>query len=48
MFYSGIDLHKDNCFISTINDDGELVQQGRVANVPEALLAYFARLSGTG
>ena len=46
MFYSGIDLHKDNCFISTINDDGELVQQGRVANVPEALLAYFARLSG--
>jgi transposase len=44
MFYSGIDLHKDNCFITTINDAGELVQQQRVANVPEALLAYFAPL----
>jgi transposase len=44
MFYSGIDLHKDNCFITTINDAGDLVQQERVANVPEALLAYFARL----
>ena len=46
MFYSGVDLHKDNCFITTINDDGELVQQERVANVPEALLAYFSRLGG--
>ena len=44
MYYSGIDLHKDNCFITTINDAGELVQQQRVANVPEALLAYFGRL----
>ena len=44
MYYSGIDLHKDNCFITTINDAGELVQQERVANVPEMLLAYFARL----
>jgi len=43
MFYSGIDLHKDNCFITTINDAGERVQQERVANVPELLLAYFAR-----
>ena len=44
MYYSGIDLHKDNCFITTINDAGGLVQQERVANVPEAVLAYFARL----
>jgi transposase len=38
------DLHKDNSFITTINDAGAVVQQERVANVPEVLLAYFARL----
>jgi transposase len=44
MFYSGIDLHKDNSFITTINDAGVLVQQERVPNEPEALLSYFARI----
>lgn len=44
MFYSGIDLHKDNCFITTINEAGDLVQQERIANNPELLLAYFARV----
>jgi transposase len=44
MFYSGIDLHKDNCFITTINDSGDIVGQERVPNVPEALLSYFARI----
>jgi len=46
MFYSGIDLHKDNSFITTINDAGVVVQQERVPNVPEAVLAYFARAGG--
>lgn len=44
MYYSGIDLHKDNCFITTINDAGDVVAQERVPNLPEALLAYFARI----
>jgi transposase len=44
MYYSGIDLHKDNCFITTINDNGDVVGQERVPNIPDALLAYFGRL----
>ena len=47
MFYSGIDLHKDNCLITTINDAGELVRQERLPNVPEIILAYFAALGGS-
>jgi len=46
MYYSGIDLHKDNSFITTINEAGELVGQERVMNVPEALMAYFTRHTG--
>jgi len=46
MFYSGIDLHKDNCFITTVDDRGETVKQERVPNVPEIILAYFASLPG--
>lgn len=44
MYYSGIDLHKDNCFITTINEAGELVQQERVPNVSDAVLSYFDRI----
>ena len=32
MFYSGIDLHKDNCVISTLNQNGELVKQSKLTN----------------
>lgn len=44
MFYSGIDLHKDNCFITTVDDSGEIVKQERLRNIPEIILAYFASL----
>ncbi len=46
MFYSGIDLHKDNCFITTVDDSGEIVKQERLRNIPEIILAYFASLPG--
>src|SRR5512144_970803 len=46
MYYSGIDLHKDNCFITTVNNEGRLVRQERLPNVPESLLAYFASFGG--
>ena len=46
MYYSGIDLHTDNCYISTVNDEGKLVKHGRVENEERQLLAYFADLSG--
>jgi transposase len=46
MYYSGIDLHKDNCFITTINDGGTIVRQERLRNEPALILAYFAALAG--
>ena len=46
MFYSGIDLHKDNCFITTVDDGGQIVKQERLRNVPEIILAYFTSLLG--
>lgn len=46
MFYSGIDLHKDNCFITTINEAGKRVRQERLPNVPAIILAYFAAMAG--
>jgi len=46
MYYDGIDLHKDNAFISTVNERGETVLQKRVPNRPEAFRLYFASLPG--
>ena len=44
MYYSGIDLHKDNCYITTVNDTGTIVKQERVATTKEAISAHFGRL----
>jgi transposase len=46
MFYSGIDLHEDNCFITTVDDRGEIVKQERLRNIPAIILAYFTSLQG--
>jgi transposase len=46
MLHSGIDLHKDNCFITTVDDSGAIVKQQRLPNVPEIILAYFDALPG--
>ena len=44
MYYSGIDLHRDNCFITTVNDIGTIVKQQRVLNAEERILNYFQSL----
>ena len=41
MFYSGIDLHKDNCVISTLNQDGDLIKQSKLANHNISIIRYF-------
>ena len=46
MYYSGIDLHTDNCFITTQDDTGTVVKQERVANVANDVLTYFHSLPG--
>lgn len=46
MYYSGIDLHTDNCYITTIDEQGVLVKQQRVENISELIVDYFQRLPG--
>ena len=41
MLYSGIDLHKNNCFITTIDKDGVIVNQGKLPNDDYVILNYF-------
>jgi transposase len=47
MYYSGIDLHSDNCYITTIDHDGTVVKQQRIENDNNRLLDYFHSLPGT-
>ena len=44
MYYSGIDLHKDMCFITTINGAGMIIKQSKVPNDDHAILNYFFSL----
>ena len=46
MYYSGIDLHSDNCYITTIDDNGSVVKQQRVDNINELVLDYFHSIPG--
>jgi transposase len=46
MYFTGIDLHKDNCFMTTINDAGKQVCRERLANAPDLIIAYFKSLDG--
>ena len=41
MFYSGIDLHKDNCVISTLNQNGEMIKQSKLPNHNNSIIRYF-------
>jgi transposase len=41
MLYSGIDLHRDNSMITTINDSGTIVNQQKLPNDEVSLLEYF-------
>jgi hypothetical protein len=44
IFYSGVDLHKDNAFIATVNVDGGIVRQERVSDASVQFLSYFTAL----
>ncbi len=45
MYYSGIDLHKDMCFITTIDESGyDCSKQSKVPNDDHAILNYFFSL----
>lgn len=42
MFYSGIDLHKDMCVISTLNQNGDMIRQSKVPNHNTSIIRYFS------
>lgn len=44
MYYSGIDLHSDNSYITTMDDNGTIVKRQRVANDDKLVLEYFHSL----
>jgi transposase len=46
MYYSGVDLHSDNCYITTLDENGSVVKQQRVENISEYILDYFRSLPG--
>lgn len=46
MYYSGIDLHTDNCFITTQDNTGSVVKRERTENVEGDILEYFHSLPG--
>jgi hypothetical protein len=41
MLHSGIDNHKANCFITTVNDCGDVVKDAWVRNTVDAVSAYL-------
>jgi len=47
MYYSGIDLHSDNCYMTTIDDSGAVIKQQRVENISELILDYFHSIPGS-
>jgi transposase len=46
MYYSGIDLHSDNSYITTVDESGTVVKRKRVENNNELVLDYFHSLPG--
>jgi transposase len=46
MNHSGFDLHKDNSFITTINDEGRIVGQSRILNDETLIVSYFQNIPG--
>ena len=47
MYYSGIDLHSDNSYITTIDESGTVIKKKRVENSNELVLDYFHSLPGS-
>lgn len=45
MFYSGIDLHKNMCFITTLDKEGNIIKQQKLPNDELTILNYFFTIS---
>jgi hypothetical protein len=38
MYFTGIDEHKDNCFLATVNDASVVIKRVRLRNEPALIL----------
>ena len=45
MYYTGIDLHKKTCFITTIDESGKIVTRANLENNEHHILGYFEALN---
>jgi transposase len=46
MYYSGIDLHKRFCFITTVDENGRIIKQEKLKNNQFQILNYFHSIKG--
>jgi len=46
MYYTGIDLHKKTCFLTTVDENGKTVHKAHLENTEGSLLSYFQVLPG--
>lgn len=44
MYYSGIDLHKDNSYITTVDVKGNIIKQERLINDKAMIVEYFTTM----
>ena len=47
IYYTGIDQHKRNSQLTTLDADGGIVRSSKVKNNPDAIRTYFRTLPGT-
>jgi transposase len=46
MMYTGIDLHKQTCYLVTVDADGNIVRERQLRNNPQLIRDYFGELAG--
>jgi transposase len=44
MYYTGIDLHKKTCFLTTLDEEGKTVHRAHLENSEDSILSYFRAL----
>src|SRR5579859_7502447 len=47
MIYVGVDLHLRFCYMTVLDANGKILQQGRVENVDSALQQFFTNLKSS-
>ena len=46
VYFTGIDQHKRTSFLTTLDQDGDIVRSSKLKNNPDSIRAYFRTLPG--